>query len=651
MKPLTNLKIKVVQTSLLLICLFSSSFAISQHSKIDSLENKLEERGLSALDSIRTIHQLAALYFHDHPDTAIQIAQRALYLAKLHKNIKKEGDVLTTLGAFYGMQRQLEASREYLKKALTIFESIGHEMGMGRVSANLGASYDEAGELALALDYYLKALRIDQRIGYERGIGVLTKNIGSIWSDLKRYEDADSCFRKALSIAKKNKHWDFALYTATDRLHNFKVWGKPKALLAYADTLNFFASKLQSKFGFGKAAQMMGFALIETGSLREGLQQLTKAKANFKAVKEDYEYAACVVYEANGLLLLEQYANALALALDVLKGLNVEESPKLALEAYDVLAKIYLKQANYPKAVAALKKTAALKDQILDEEKSQQIALLQIEFETEKKEQQIESLKQQAEIQSLKLSKRNNQIVFGSLGALFILATSVLIYRQQITKKQQQALELEQRFLRSQLNPHFIFNAMAAIQNFLINSDSESASDYIGMFGTLMRQILENSRQDFISLKEEISMLSCYMDFQKLRFTENFTYEIILDETLDPQYTAIPPMFAQPFVENAIAHGLFKKGGLNKITIKFIAVNDQTIKLEVIDNGIGHSVTNSENAPHNSLATKIIKERHKSYGATQFNGRNLIGEQGEILGYKVSLCLPAKLIATAQLVK
>ncbi|MEO1254498.1 MAG: sensor histidine kinase, partial [Bacteroidota bacterium] len=206
---------------------------------------------------------------------------------------------------------------------------------------------------------------------------------------------------------------------------------------------------------------------------------------------------------------------------------------------------------------------------------------------------------------------------------------------------------LQQRFLRSQLNPHFISNSLTAIQNFLASNKGD-VGDYLGMFGTLMRQILENSREEFITLEEEISMLEKYFKLQKLRFGDRFEYAIEVDDTLEGDLVKIPPMFAQPFIENSLEHGLFRKEGKNEITLRFTSLGKNLIRLEINDSGAGVLTdTKLKVADHTSLSTKITHERldlmkvvHKQHAG--FESENIVSDQGEVIGYKVSITLPGK---------
>ncbi|OJJ14368.1 hypothetical protein BKI52_43605 [marine bacterium AO1-C] len=170
--------------------------------------------------------------------------------------------------------------------------------------------------------------------------------------------------------------------------------------------------------------------------------------------------------------------------------------------------------------------------------------------------------------------------------------------------------------LKLQMNPHFIFNAMSAIQRYMLKNDARNASHYLTRFSKLMRAVLENSRNEYISLEQEIEMLEGYLTLQNLKHKGSFEYTITVDENLDPEEVAIPPMFAQPFIENAVEHGIHQMPSGGKISIDFV-LDGELILLEICDNGIGltqgKAQKEGEQATHRSLATQITKERIALY--------------------------------------
>ena len=178
--------------------------------------------------------------------------------------------------------------------------------------------------------------------------------------------------------------------------------------------------------------------------------------------------------------------------------------------------------------------------------------------------------------------------------------------------------ELRKSLLRTivtQMNPHFIFNALNTIQSFVYKNDKRSVSNYMGKFSELIRKILDTSNISSISLKEEIDILELYLDLEKARFESDFSVELIIEPELDLENILIPPMFIQPCIENAIKHGLFHKQGLRhlKISIAYDDVQKEYIRIEIDDDGIGRTrsrqINKTLNANHKSFAGSALESR------------------------------------------
>ena len=206
----------------------------------------------------------------------------------------------------------------------------------------------------------------------------------------------------------------------------------------------------------------------------------------------------------------------------------------------------------------------------------------------------------------------------------FILLFSMIQVRYKRIKKkhtleklllevEKEKFSFEQKALRLQMNPHFIFNSLTSIQSFILKNDTEKAISYLTTFAQLMRLILANSRESIVSLQNEIHLLRNYLELEKLRFNEKFDYEINIQPSIDEEYIGIPPMLIQPFVENAIIHGLINKAdekGLVNLNIKF---ENEVLYVIVQDNGIGRAKARESagqgQLKHNSKGMLITQER------------------------------------------
>ncbi|PIB38423.1 histidine kinase [Maribacter sp. 4G9] len=213
--------------------------------------------------------------------------------------------------------------------------------------------------------------------------------------------------------------------------------------------------------------------------------------------------------------------------------------------------------------------------------------------------------------------------------------------------------------LRSQMNPHFIFNALNSIKSYLIENDQENAIYYLGRFSKLIRSLLENSRKEEISLAEELDTLEVYMEIESDRFKNNIDVTIDVDESLDISEVKVPVMFLQPFVENAIWHGLTTKRGKKELSILVNKSEDylNSIIIRIKDNGIGRQATLKRNAQNplkkQSLGLKLIADRlelfsKKSNRKYSFQIKDLVDTNGKPVGTVVSIIIPITSFAVLQ---
>ena len=204
---------------------------------------------------------------------------------------------------------------------------------------------------------------------------------------------------------------------------------------------------------------------------------------------------------------------------------------------------------------------------------------------------------------------------FSSIG--FVLLAIVIVFLYLWVRKiriHEKNMELEQRLLRSQINPHFIFNSLTSIQYFVLKSDVPKAVKYLAGFAKLLRFILQNSRHEFVVLDKELDSLKYYLELQQLRFEKRFVYSIKVDEKIANDMVLIPPMILQPLVENSLQHGIKNISWQGEIEINFEQKNEMLI-IEIIDNGIGIDKSLNEKLvagiEHKSLSANITTERLK----------------------------------------
>lgn len=267
------------------------------------------------------------------------------------------------------------------------------------------------------------------------------------------------------------------------------------------------------------------------------------------------------------------------------------------------------------KALHYIKENKRFSDSLRSQSVNEQLNQQKLDFLAQQKNAEIASIEQDNMIQQYRLQQR---IIIAVLLLLCSLLAFLFYYyyqRESKLKLKSQKEKIENTLLRSQMNPHFIFNALSSIQNFFYNeSDIEQGMDYMSKLAQLMRQVLEHSREEFITLEDEIDSLRNYLELQNMRYSQTFDFSIEIDPAINPAETLIPPLIAQPLVENAIEHGMIYK--VKDGEVKIIFEDDPMyLILKIQDNGNGiidkDRVTKmiGNGIKKKSLSTLISRER------------------------------------------
>lgn len=241
---------------------------------------------------------------------------------------------------------------------------------------------------------------------------------------------------------------------------------------------------------------------------------------------------------------------------------------------------------------------------------------------------------------------------FFALMIAMIMAAALLLYQIQVRRIQQDAAvrekvrELESAALRAQMNPHFIFNCLQAIQSFILRNEREEATRYLARFAKLIRLTLHASVDGTHTLAEEIAMLKNYLLLEQMRFKGQFDFEIHLTPETDPENIQLPPLLVQPFVENAVIHGLQQRESGGKVTVIF-SKKQNSLAVSISDNGSGfEATTTTEAKPHHSVGMMLTQKRLDmlagagKIGATRLRRETLLDADGAVAGARVEFEIP-----------
>jgi len=327
------------------------------------------------------------------------------------------------------------------------------------------------------------------------------------------------------------------------------------------------------------------------------------------------------------------------------------------------LSELYGNIGDYKNAFKMLNLNTLYRDSTHNDDIIKKLSRMEVEYEFRRLREQ-DSIKQ-AELNLKKKLKYNIEIrkkeqasYIILIISLVILFLAIILFKRYQSKKKnretelkQKALEVEKNLLRSQMNPHFIFNAMNSIQSFIASNDEYSAERFLSRFAKLMRLILENSMHQYICLENEISSIRLYLELEQMRFNNKFDFSINIDDEIDEENSMVPPMLIQPFVENAIIHGIMHKQGKGKIIINiFDCENEKCLICEVVDNGIGREeaarLKEESGIKHKSVGMQLTRDRIQSINRESgfelaFNITDII-ENGKPAGTKAEIFLPVK---------
>jgi hypothetical protein len=258
----------------------------------------------------------------------------------------------------------------------------------------------------------------------------------------------------------------------------------------------------------------------------------------------------------------------------------------------------------------------------------------------------IERAQKEREIIELQRDRQLFILIIFIVAIIFGVIIYVLRMQQVKTRQEQREAELSQTLLRTQMNPHFVFNAMSVIQSYIYENDPAKSSQFLVNFSRLMRLILENSPKEFIPIELEREILDKYLTAQKMRFENRFDYELTISDDLLFNKAMVSPMITQPFIENAIEHGQLHTVKAGKILVNMLA-KDAELIIEIQDNGVGRkkSADTKKMKTHKSMAIDITRERiailNKKY---KFNGSLTMTDLDATAqtGTVVTLVLPLK---------
>ena len=554
-------------------------------------------------------------YRHTVNNVSVEVCAEAIKLAE-----KEQADSLLALafktqGVNYYCLAEYDSSMVYYNKAVLKFKQQGNMIQAGKTIGNIGLIYRKRGEYTKALEYYLKEIEIFSEINHTEGLSSIYINMGALSNILGNISRADDNFNSALKLAEKegNIHDQIsalnnlgAIYESQDKLE--------EALKAYEKSLKIVLN-IGNRTMEATLYLNIGIIYRRSGAFDKADVYLKKS-FDIRKLRGDYEELIGVYHEMFELAFAKNEYKKAEQFLGTIRDLTqINNDQSWAGDLSLAYYKLYKEIGKYRLALNFHEKYKEIKDSVESALNKERYNDLMLKYDMDHTRQKVALMTQETQIQSLELEKRNAWLVAMIVIMLLGVIAIVVSFRINKLKAKHKLMSLDQKVLLSQMNPHFLFNALTAVQSLVLDKESDKANFYLSELGTLVRNILEDSREEQISFRKELDTLEKYIDLQKLRFDYPLEFRFDIDKRIDLDELNIPPMLTQPFIENALVHANLQQVDKPEILIEIKYIDDNFVSFSIQDNGIGiqEAKKNSYMKDKKSLAMQIVRDRIQIY--------------------------------------
>ena len=577
---------------------------------IEESEKALFYDGLSY-----SYNQLGTLYRNiSQYGRAIEFHEKALNAATESGNIELRIYSLNMLGVVYRRLDAIKTALDYNQEALRLAESIENpSTGIQRsknVSLNsIGNIYQALEQYDIALEHYRQSFRLEEALGNKLGMAINLQNSGECLEAQGKLEEALQSFQRSL----------------------------------------LFNTEIDSERGKAICGNSISRIYIIQERYEDAIELLN---ANMPmALQTKDQHIIAPAYNNLGWAHLKMGNWNLA-ETNLRKGLDIARENQLLrglCESYERLSELESERGDFKTALEYFRESDKYRRQVTNDVNIKYVNDVIFRYESEKQKEVAQRLRQENEIVNLKLRRNRNTLLVGAL--LLVLLSLILytIFRQNKLNNEKKVLALEQSRLRSQMNPHFLFNSLNSIKHFIINNEQKNAIRYLNKFSKLVRKILDASSEKDISLQEELETVDLYMKIENTRFNDEIDFKIEVTPEINPAAIKTPSLVLQPFLENALWHGLSSKKGEKIIRLKVTRSSPDYIEITIRDNGIGREASEKLNLQktleRKSVGIPITRERLINFSRVYQNSFDLsitdvIGADGKVAGTEVVLRIP-----------
>jgi hypothetical protein len=524
-------------------------------------------------------------------------------------------------------ENDIQKSFAYYERVSTLSDSLDFTYGKSLAQINLGLLLSSSGNFDASNNAYFKAIEYAEQCNGLRLKAVSLNNIGDNFSSLKDYEKCRGYTTQAIKLNTQLGAWrgvainyellqqcDLGEKLYANAKHNLDL-GRPFAIRSNEPYI-----LSQYYLGYGKIQAIHR----DTDSAEYYFSQAMQEADRGNNLRNKYQaYLAKAAYlpdlSSDKKIELLDSAYAIARRTNYLEGVA---------QAAEQLSDVYEIRRRKDSSLFYYHVYRTAYDSLFSENNKRNTIIKEADWMIKRKEIENAHLKQLSAIQKGDIVFKNALLLtIGILSIIAIISLFVIYKNTQSKKKQvesslqQKITEMKMQSLRAQMNPHFIFNSLNSIENFIMQNDKMAASEYLNKFAKLIRIILDSSRTELIPFSKSLEGIRLYVELEQLRFDNKFTFKIDVDPQLLNGDYKVPSLLAQPYIENAILHGLAQSESESLCLTLSAKLENEYIIYTIIDNGIGRELSqkyNINNRPgHKSIGLKLIEERINVFNRQQ----------------------------------
>jgi len=611
---------------------------------VDSLQNALSKTQPKK-ERVKLLTKLSEIIFGTKPDTGRLLGLEAIDVAKKAGLLLEEGEARVALAAcLWGLGQHLQAIDQY-RLAIPVAEQTGNRRLQARIQHGIAVNYGAIDKKEEAISFLKKSLDLQLKDANDSGAMGCYHNLAHYSNEQGNKAAALQYYQQALVLAKRAKHARGIAYThmqlgAQEAEMNNLVKG-----INFLKTAEAQFQSMRDTSGMAECWAIQGQINVQRKRYPEAIscyKQAIRLQRNingqfFQKVLSGYLMNLANVYQ----LEPQQpgtFANTKNALTESLQIANATKDWKAGAQSALALSQLYRKNGKPLMALEYFENHIEKRDSFLNIEKEKERNRFELQtlyndsIAVIKKlqEKQLTIARQEKALLQAGIVQTRLYALVGLV--LLALVFIILLYRNRLQKLrlrndwQQSQQELATRSatlekqireatlsaLQAQMNPHFIFNALNLIQSFVYAGEKEQATHLIGKFSDLIRQTLQFSRSSLISIEEELSFIHNYTELEILRMGQDLSIQFDIQPQINLKKVQLPPLLIQPYVENALRHGLYHKEGKRWLSIS-VEEHNAAVRIKIEDNGVGRDAakTSSLESEHLSFASGANAERMK----------------------------------------